>query len=89
MVVLMYQSQMRAHLCVHKKATLHHVFLCCRPPPQSAPSYQEDLTKAGNLCEIITYEGQGHRVFNSVEHCDLTLAAADKFFIDCGWLSKQ
>ncbi|MDA7938026.1 hypothetical protein N9004_02485 [Pirellulales bacterium] len=56
---------------------------------QGAQFYQEDSTKAGNLCEIITYEGQGHRVLNSVEHCDLTLAAADKFFIDCGWVFKQ
>ena len=89
MVVLMYQSKMRAHLCVHQKATLHDVFCAAGRLLQSAPLYQEDLTKAGSLCEIITYEGQGHRVLNSVEHCDLTLAAADKFFIDCGWVFKQ
>ena len=46
---------------------------------QGAQFYQEDSTKAGNLCEIVTYEGQGHGFFNSGEHYDLTLAAADKF----------
>ena len=55
---------------------------------QGARLYQEDSKKAGNLCEIVTYEGQGHGFFNSGEHYDLTLAAADTFFIDCGWLSK-
>jgi acetyl esterase/lipase len=56
---------------------------------QGAQLYQEDSTEAGNLCEIVTYDGKGHGFFNSGEHYDLTLAAADTFFIDCGWLSKK
>ena len=56
---------------------------------QGAQLYQEDSTEAGNLCEIVTYDGKGHGFFNSGEHYDLTLAAADTFFVDCGWLSKQ
>ena len=56
---------------------------------QGAQLYQEDSTEAGNLCEIVTYDGKGHGFFNSGEHYDLTLAAADIFFVDCGWLSKK
>ena len=56
---------------------------------QGARLYQEDSKKAGNLCEIVTYEGQGHGFFNGGEHYDLTLAAADTFLVDCGWLPKQ
>ena len=56
---------------------------------QGAQLYQEDSTEAGNLCEIITSDGKGHGFFNSGEHYDLTLAAADTFFVNCGWLSKQ
>ena len=56
---------------------------------QGAQLYQEDSTEAGNLCEIVTYDGKGHGFFNSGEHYDLTLAAADTFFVNCGWLSKQ
>ena len=56
---------------------------------QGDPLYQEDSTKAGNICELVTYAGQGPGFFNSGDHYNLTLAAADKFFIDCGWLFKQ
>ena len=56
---------------------------------QGAQLYQEDSTEAGNLCEIVTYDGKGHGFFNSGEHYDLTLAAADTFFVDSGWLSKE
>ncbi len=55
---------------------------------EGARLYQIDSQKANNVCEIITYEGQGHGFFNRGEYYDLTLAAADTFFIDCGWLFK-
>ena len=51
--------------------------------------YPEDSTKAGNLCEIVTYEGQGHGFFNSGEHYDLALITTATFFINYDWLSKQ
>ena len=56
---------------------------------EGARLYQEDSKKSGNLCEIVTYEGQGHGFFNRGEHYDLTLEAADTFFVDCGWLTPQ
>ncbi len=55
---------------------------------EGARLYQMDSQKANNICEIITYEEQGHGFFNRGEYYDLTLAAADTFFVDCGWLSK-
>ena len=55
---------------------------------EGARLYQKDSQKANNICEIITYEEQGHGFFNRGEYYDLTLAAADTFFVDCGWLSK-
>ena len=56
---------------------------------QGARLYQDDSKEAGNVCEIVTYEGQGHGFFNRGEHYDLTLAAADTFFVDCGWLPAE
>ncbi|HBU36711.1 MAG TPA: hypothetical protein DEB70_02785 [Planctomycetaceae bacterium] len=56
---------------------------------EGARLYQEDSKKSGNLCEIVTYEGQGHGFFNRGEHYDLTLEAADTFFVECGWLTPQ
>ena len=56
---------------------------------EGARLYQEDSKKSGNLCEIVTYEGQGHGFFNRGEHYDLTLEAADTFLVDCGWLTPQ
>ena len=56
---------------------------------EGAQLYQEDSTKVGNLCKIITYEGQGHGFFNRGEHYHLTLTATDTFLVDCGWLSEE
>ncbi len=56
---------------------------------EGARLYQDDSKEAGNVCEIVTYEGQGHGFFNHGEYYDLTLEAADTFFVDCGWLTPQ
>ena len=80
---------MCAHLCVQQTATLHHVFYAAGRLLQSAQFYQDDSTKADHLCEIVTYEGQGHRVFFSNKHYDLALITTATFFINYDWLSKQ
>ena len=42
---------------------------------EGARGYQIDSQKANNICEIITYEGQGHGFFNMGEYYNLILHA--------------
>ena len=85
----MHRSKMYYHSHMQQqKTTMSHVFGTADRLLEGARGYQIDSQKANNICEIITYEGQGHGFFNMGEYYNLTLAAADTFFIDCGWLSK-
>lgn len=54
-----------------------------------AQHFQEAYQKAGNRCEIVTYEGQGHSFFNKPEYREKTLAEADAFLVELGWLVPQ
>lgn len=58
-----------------------------------AELYREDSKKAGNSCELLTYEGQGHGFFNhgaaGGKYYDLTLAEMDRFLVKLGWLKQR
>lgn len=54
-----------------------------------ARRFREAYQKAGNTCEIVTYEGQKHGFFNKAPYRALTLAEADKFLVSIGWLEKK
>lgn len=58
-----------------------------------AESFRKESVEAGNDCEIVTWEGQGHGFFNhgkgDGKYYDLTLAEADKFLTGLGWLKPQ
>ena len=60
---------------------------------EGAELFREKSVEAGNRCEIVTYDGQGHGFFNYREngnqHFDLTLAAADRFLVKLGWLAAK
>lgn len=53
-----------------------------------AREFMDVCKKAGNRCELVTYEGVGHSFFNKDKYLGLTLAEADKFLVGLGWLSK-
>lgn len=53
-----------------------------------ARDFMEAYKKAGNRCELVVYEGVGHSFFNKEKFLKLTLAEADKFLTDLGWLGK-
>ncbi len=53
-----------------------------------AKVFMEAYKKAGNRCEMVTYEGEGHSFFNKDKYRALTLAQTDKFLVGLGWLEK-
>lgn len=54
-----------------------------------ARPFMEAYRKAGNRCELITYEGEGHSFFNKDKYYQLTIAEADQFLVGLGWLEKR
>lgn len=54
-----------------------------------ARRFEQAYKKAGNRCEILTYEGQNHSFFNKPPYKDMTLTEADKFLVGLGWLAPQ
>ena len=51
------------------------------------------MKKAGNRCELVGYEGQGHGFFNygrgDGRYYRETLAAADKFLVSLKYLPEE
>lgn len=60
---------------------------------EGAKLHQQQSEKAGNDCQIVTYEGQAHGFFNyrksGNKYYDLTLAETDKFLTKLGWLKTK
>jgi len=54
-----------------------------------ARQFQEAYRKAGNRCDLLTYDGQAHSFFNKDEYRILTVAQMDKFLVEIGWLAKK
>jgi acetyl esterase len=46
------------------------------------------MKKAGRLCKLVGYEGASHGFFNRNEDLAKTLAEADGFLVDLGWIKK-
>ena len=58
-------------------------------PYVTAEAFATAMKKAGNRCELVGYEGQGHGFFNfnrGTRYYGDTLAAADGFLVSLGWL---
>ena len=58
-----------------------------------AETFRRKSVAAGNECKIVTWEGQGHGVFNhgkdDGKYFKLTVAEADKFLTKLGWLTPK
>lgn len=57
-------------------------------PYPSVVAFESAMKKAERPCKLIGYEGEGHGFFNRGEAHDKTLAEADAFLVDLGWLKK-
>lgn len=46
------------------------------------------MKKAGRPCKLVGYEGAEHTFFRRAGYYDKTLAEADAFLVDLGWIKK-
>jgi acetyl esterase len=61
-------------------------------PYATAEAFARAMQAAGNRCELVGYEGQGHGFFNHGRaggRYAETLAATDRFFVSLGWLAAK
>lgn len=58
-------------------------------PYATAEAFTAVMRKAGNRCELVGYEGEGHSFFNKDKYFELTIVETDKFLVDLGWLKKK
>ena len=59
-------------------------------PYSTAEAFTALMTKAGNRCELVGYDGQGHGFFNAARangRYAETLAALDRFLVSLGYLA--
>jgi acetyl esterase/lipase len=57
-------------------------------PYVSVVAFESVMKKAGRPCKLVGYEGAGHGFFNRGEDFGKTLAEADAFLVDLGWIAK-
>ena len=57
-------------------------------PYASVVAFESVMKKAGRPCKLVGYDGAGHGFFNRGEDYRKTLAEADAFLVDLGWIKK-
>ncbi len=57
-------------------------------PYASVVAFESVMKKAGRPCKLIGYDGAGHGFFNRGEDYRKTLAEADSFLVELGWIKK-
>ena len=57
-------------------------------PYVSVLAFESVMKKAGRPCKLVGYEGEGHAFFNRPDMVEKTLAEADSFLVELGWLKK-
>ena len=57
-------------------------------PYASVVAFESVMKKAGRPCKLVGYEGLDHRFFNKGEGYTKSLADADAFLVELGWLKK-
>lgn len=57
-------------------------------PYASVVAFESVMKKAGRPCKLVGYDGAGHGFFNRGEDYAKTLAEADSFLVDLGWIKK-
>ncbi len=55
-------------------------------PYASVVAFESEMKKAGRPCKLVGYDGAGHGFFNHNDYFAKTLAEADGFLVDLGWL---
>ncbi len=61
-------------------------------PFATAEAFTRVMKAAGNRCELVGYDGQGHGFFNAGRakgSYDETVAATDQFLVSLGWLKPR
>lgn len=57
-------------------------------PYASVVAFASEMKKAARPCKLVGYEGAGHGFFNRGEDYTRTLAEADAFLVELGWIKK-
>lgn len=57
-------------------------------PYASVVAFETVMKQAGRPCKLVGYDGAGHGFFNRGEGFTKTLAEADAFLVDLGWIKK-
>ena len=57
-------------------------------PYASVVAFESVMKKAKRPCKLVGYDGAGHGFFNRGEDYRKTLAEADAFLVDLGWIKK-
>jgi acetyl esterase/lipase len=57
-------------------------------PYDSVVAFESEMKRSGRPCKLVTYEGAGHGFFNGGEYYSKTLAEADAFLVELGWIKK-
>ncbi|MBI4976426.1 MAG: alpha/beta hydrolase [Spirochaetes bacterium] len=57
-------------------------------PYDSVVAFESEMKRAGRPCKLVPYEGAGHGFFNGGEYYSKTLAEADAFLVELGWIKK-
>ena len=57
-------------------------------PYGAAVAFDSVMKQAGRPSKLVGYEGAGHGFFNRGENYRKTLAEADAFLVELGWLAK-
>lgn len=57
-------------------------------PYASVLAFESAMKQAGRRCILAGYDGAGHGFFNRGEYYTKTLAEADAFLVDLGWIKK-
>lgn len=57
-------------------------------PYGTVVAFESEMKKAGRPCKLVGYEGAGHGFFNRGKDAAETLAEADAFLVDLGWIKK-
>ena len=57
-------------------------------PYASVVAFESAMKKADRPCKLVGYDGAGHGFFNRGEDFAKTLAEADGFLVELGWLKK-
>ncbi|MEX1027772.1 MAG: dienelactone hydrolase family protein, partial [Candidatus Paceibacterota bacterium] len=58
-------------------------------PYTSVVAFESVMKKAERPCKLVGYEGAGHGFFNRGKDYSKTLAEADAFLVDLGWLKSE